>query len=318
MGQAGIKGLGFAATVVLVVVACGGSSGSEESGAQAVPLEDYWEGAAGALCERAVPCCEDLEMSVTHDECVQLFAQYFNAELAFADPAKFDYDAKRGGECIQATRRANGQAGCDFDAPVEDESAEACERIFVGKVEPGDRCNSSFECAATAGQNAFCEPEGDGSGRCVAGYRAGAGDDCVWSCVEGSDGTITCYPYGNVRESSVRGECYASDGLYCADGTCRATVAIGGACSSSEACEQGGFCAGDECARRGDAGAVCGSDTECQEGLFCQSEECVPLADDGEPCVYSYECDSDWCKDGECQPNTTSAAILCGAIVGER
>jgi hypothetical protein len=159
-------------------------------------------------------------------------------------------------------KNAAGTCGLATPAP------SACQEMFIGKLEPGEECRTSMECAAPPGGNAGCEADVDDVDRCVQMIRGRAGEDCAWTCTESSS-NVVCF-HDRFETSFVEGECYTNDGLYC-DGVCKTQASIGEACTQSEGCQEGAYCHPElwTCETRSDAGEHCSTWDACAEGLYC-------------------------------------------------
>lgn len=294
-----------------------------------VPVQEYGTALARLFCPQITPCCaERLGSTVSNTDCVTAMAEVFSSSLEGADPANYSYDADLAGDCVATVEPLYQRLECGFsDAGVDVDPAieEACSRIFTGKLEPGQPCNSSVECAAGPGDSVSCDELELGSELtvCTVDKRALLGDDCRWTCTESPEAGTTCWgsSIATQERTAVSGECYTNDGLYCSsDGSCAQQAALGEACGDDAGCTEG-YCGEGVCQAPGASGADCVTDTWCREPYYCSPiGSCEPRLADGASCGSSNECSNGRCVSGTCGSEADSdelgLALLCG-IIGE-
>lgn len=233
-----------------------------------------------AICHFAYACCNATERDAfigtsgfrNEGDCVeQLLAEQGSCGNALAvheatQQGRFEYDSALAERCEKPLMDAANS--CNADAVLGDalKEAEECEgkgggnfAYGQGKVENGDPCFASFECAEPG---SICEPaedpDGDGEilvtrvGTCKA--PAKEGEDCS---ADGSDGL--CEP-----------------GTFCDFATeeCTAFQLLGNgeACFDDDECESG-FCDDIDftvqatCSDRLADGEACFEDDDCANGL---------------------------------------------------
>jgi len=266
--------------VSAVLVACGKSEGDPDP----VSRDQLPARVAAMACEGLSGCCQRSGFMFDVAACKLERTAEIEQNLAEVDTANVDYDANAAGECLDALD-ADSSCG-EFD----DDDAEACDRIFRGKLGLGQPCTSSQECRPQAGQRVSCysdgvEPEvctlrGDG-----APSRHGKlGESCYTTCFEGDDCSGDAVPVpapgpGVPAPAPVDpAACYRADGLWCdysmASPSCARLLPLGQQCSGYESCAGKAFCASDTsvCSARRANGQRCTSDSECQSG-HCSDDD---------------------------------------------
>ena len=178
----------------------------------------------------------------------------------------------------------------------------SCATAFVGTGQSGAPCSGDFDCSS--------------SFACI-GYAPGTDGTCqALVPADGTCQTIAATPATAVDYLFAPIDSCA-DGFYCNAGTCKASTASGGTCSSDAECGNGSVCIDLACATantdgsRLPTGAYCTASADCNEGDFCKMEldcdeppapPCVPQ-DGGAPAA----------ADGVCTPSLTSSVATCDA-----
>lgn len=158
-------------------LACSDDNGS-------IPIEQLSNKLAAAACEQTFRCCDATELMdrlqifnpppTTEAECTTALATLYQGLLIDNEAltaGRLEYDAGAAADCVGAI----DGAAC----AVQLGSADACDRIFVGRVAAGGACKGSDECAG----DATCEGGGgDTFGMCVALATVGMSCDAT-SCV---------------------------------------------------------------------------------------------------------------------------------------
>jgi hypothetical protein len=278
----------------VVLVACGKS----EAGSAPVAREQLSARAAAIACEGLGSCCQRSGFTFDVASCKQERTFEIEQNIAQVDTVNVDYDATAAGECLDALE-ANSSCG-----ELEDDDAEACERIFRGKIGLGQPCNSREECRSGPGQSVSCYSE-DGVAPQVcrlvdegAPSRHGkVGEACNTTCFEGDE--CSTFPVavpvpapGMPAPVPVdAAACYRSDGLWCDFSTsapkCARLLPLGAECISYDSCAGKALCANDTrvCSAPRPNGQRCSSGNECQSG-HCSAQG--PSSDPGAPVPESY------------------------------
>jgi hypothetical protein len=173
-------------------------------------------------------------------------------------------------------------------------------------------------------------PAGGSCGLDIEGLVCSAGTECVL------DPSLcgVCTALAGTDQPCTAPELTCGAAAVCAEGVCRARLAVGAGCAGTDACVlgascEGGTCVGSQVVRLGDAcdaahrcpyltrcaggtcrltaclGGACASDVDCASGWCAPSGECSPLLSAGATCDSPLQCVSGSClEDG------------CGAIPG--
>jgi hypothetical protein len=227
------------------------------------------------------------------------------------------WDAHRAGKCVAQYRLY--AAACTFDDANLTALEAACNNVWIGSVQQGEKCVLSYECAGFAEGTAFCGVyPGAGAGHgsvCSPGSgnpHGAAGDACFWSCgMLDREKTCTGVPGG----SNNGGSCWFEDDLFCdpASITCAALAAEGQACGPQLRCAHGAWCNAGTCAAKIAVGGACMTATSdaCQDGAWCSnaSGNCEAVKADGEACGYFDQCASQRCPNGKCLPRNSIASV---------
>ena len=304
----------------------GGGGGGGGSLTQAQYVEKAGEGFAKALCRSVFECPEQSAELLfiagrypNQEACAagvisDLGGDLFGEESAGADAGRTEYDAAAASSCIAAIDSLLSGDACLVT--IQDSPNEACDRVFVGKVEAGGNCVSGDECSGDLG----CVFEtNDCFGVCTAdlcdGAECGEGEFCDFSSSEGE----SCVPKLKAGDACTFSddctleaddvECLAN-GPQTSDGVCTkyGTIAEGDFCDSdSDFCTSGLQCDfdSDECTSSGSgltlggSGDVCDlENTPCGPGFVCTDLDfvtgdgtCGTPRKAGEECYIQFECE---------------------------
>jgi hypothetical protein len=185
-----------------------------------------------------------------------------------------------GASCVRGEECA-GSAWCDYNA--DGPNAAPCRGRCTPRGLPGSSCYFDRQCDPANSGEARCDAQsGDTMGTCV---------DVRWATFVPREGE----PCGEFRTSDTllsRTPCQA--GLYCREGSCITTRALGESCSPGSPCAEGLSClltgngearACGRLVRRNRAGEPCGPETNsfgfCSEefNLECVAGACRPAGD---------------------------------------
>ncbi|HEU5076207.1 MAG TPA: hypothetical protein VFU02_18570 [Polyangiaceae bacterium] len=302
----------------------GASSGSNQASSSStgapMEVEEYSAEAASIVCEWLAPCCGGIGLSVSQADCSAALEAQISADYASADPDNYSYDAELASDCFATARDLYRDLGCDLSmAPgdVDPDVTAACDRVFTGKLEPGEPCASDIECTHGPDDSAECTQLDTDDTVCVVERRAAEGESCYWTCTEMGSGYF-CSGAGG-ETPALQGRCFTNDQLYCGDaGVCARAAALGESCVSDTGCAEG-YCLDGVCSPAGDTGDTCQLDSECAQGLYCEATACAPKKSDGAACEFSNECQSESCADSTCSDASggdIAIALLCAVASG--
>lgn len=271
-----------------------GACGKSESSAAPVSREELPRAVADLLCDSLAPCCDDAGQPFDIAACKSTWMAQISASYDELDSTRVEYDAAAAGECLAGVR---GHVQCG-EVDNDGEDVPACENILRGKVAEGQPCETSQECARSAGEDASCEyDDASLASRCKI-YRPGsqprgkAGDNCNQTCDDAGGESCTTFvsPGGPTTPSAPPAACHTSDGLYCAfdqitfSQTCAALSKAGEPCN--------------------DFGDNCGHGSVCDYN----SRLCTLPRANGQACDANELCTSEFCSNqGLCGPRTVSA-----------
>jgi hypothetical protein len=162
-------------------------------------------------------------------------------EALWRDESTVGIDDEQAALCLDALRPYADS--CD---PIADTVSDTCDSVFIGKVENGDECEDSVQCASKN-----CQTDDDGCGLCEPFLELGD------ACLDEEEGSL--------------GDCDESNGEYCDFGT--------------EKCEsyrlENEVCVVDDVEYQCDYPASCDEDSgECQgpaeNGENCDDRFCAP------------------------------------------
>lgn len=289
-----LRRLGTALTLSLTtVVACG----SDDEGLTSAQF-------AAEYCALYRPCCQAAGLPVTQQGCNTLFGFIPLQDAAAAQ------------QCLDAWKvRAQDPNFCKL---WDDPGPEVCQRAFpqgmgtgtganTGTAPPGATCDFESDCASSPRGEVSCNHSfSDNRSFCQVRVPVTLGAPCAGT-LEKNYLLITGDDSG--PELPI---CLREQGLYCEDGSCQASVANGGACSSSAGCSDG-YCASGVCTPRLPAGSSCRTEGDaCDEQSRCDltSQTCVALVPEGGPCQSGNECVTAACgSDGKCTKLDLGGAV---------
>lgn len=270
---------------------------------------------AGEACEfvspffegfsESVPCQSGLSCGLSTNTCVT------ECEADSRCNINNEFDCGEGLVCnITDNRASTGLSGnqgyCDEPFPKGKTATDPreCESgsIQMGACEGvgGDDCTSDDECRSGYCEDSVCLTVCEGD----SGGECGANEYC-----EGSSNTCRAtVALGESCQSSQDEQC--SEGL-CVNNTCQEPVGTGEDCDGQNAlCEVDDYCAftegtttsGYECVPRLASGEGCMFNRDCADGLGCFEGTCLLLEgrDVGDVCDLRFNCASQRCVDGLC------------------
>jgi hypothetical protein len=226
---------------------CGGSDGIAQKDAESEFLK--------AFCDNLVKC----EQFTTTAECIKGLDGFLSFDQLYKsiEVGKSTYDGEKFGECVDAFSAIS----CDGTKKENRESLAACRDAFKGKTAAGGMCTDSSQCA---------------SRRCRQTIATQA---CAVGVCDGDPGAAGA--------SCAMSEC--NDGLFCdsTSQTCKALLASGASCTSSDECDYGLDCLGRICKTPPKTGESC-PDGQCAlAGDICDnvSNQCARVPKLGEVCA---------------------------------
>jgi hypothetical protein len=282
---------------VLGVTACGssGEDDNDRSASGALTDGDFRAQYPALACASLETCCSAAGFDYNPSLC-QAFLTPVPTPNAVFDPVA-------AADCLETLRA--GPVDCGNSEP-----AIECEGVYVGTVAQGGACSDDAECAAPENGTATCN-----SGQCVTAIHGVEGQKCSSSCAPfGGSGQICS---GAGLDDAEQVQCWRSDGLVCAEGTCTALGGPGAECAFDDDCRDEAYCEGPACRLRAESGAMCSASVECALGTYCE-DSCKPQLPEGEPCATDEQCSSGTCA-GTCtfgDPlgglGTALLGLLCG------
>jgi hypothetical protein len=228
----------LASVLALLALGCGSSSGSNGGGG-GVPVEQFPQKYAEAICGQNFKCCDASELAgKTMSGCVSsnqsgltLFVSIINDSVA---KGRSGYSAQQMGACIASLKALS----CDDFKKQTGENQAACMAAITPKVALGGACQGDFECIG-----GVC-PDGDPGtlsgmpmdGTCVtAPVEAAIGQSCAnGPCASGycDPADSTCKALKGAGEScdpnSLAGECANTCDMNTSKCTCYAGCAVAG------------------------------------------------------------------------------------------
>lgn len=201
----------------------GGSGGTVSPGGP-ISIDTFPRAFLAALCGHIFKCCDrDIAefFGTTPQECVATLRPEFSSDFATVqnsvDAARTAFSAEKAAACVDALAESRCDAASTGAAGWE----TLCDKVFVGLLPSGARCEEEIECA---------------DGACVASASSAVttcqkppagGERCVASCAPG----FTCDPFSSrcVVLGKTGDECEfdfdcASD--FCDEGFCEAPLSF--------------------------------------------------------------------------------------------
>lgn len=293
----------FSVTLLILGGFLGCSSGTSPGpgSSSPIPLEDFPNVYADALCDNLASCCTQSGYTYDANECKATVKGFVGLFGGLVDKGTVKYDASAAGACMsQVPAYAKGCLQGSL-------ASAACDSVFVGTVPEGGACTQSSECVEPPGGGADCD-----QGKCVPEKRGVAGDACGWTCTEQGSST-SCS--GTSGDSNTR--CFTNDGLYCesTSNTCKQRIAIGGSgCDWEESCVDGAFCQSQVCTAQKAVGEACVNEDECTSSAYCD-QTCLTKKPLGASCTDDFadeECADGACEGGKCAKGSNdSLGFFC-------
>jgi len=324
------KRLGWAASCLLLVVACSGSD-TKTTPAAAAPARQAdvdhvraeLKPVLDASCSWAFKCCSAGELATqlgpaTADDCSQRLIQSATLNYAYGLSGEqvaqnllsvlnfvqfgFEYSNLTIDTAAIATCAAKLGADACNPAPPTDHcepsaapsSDDPCqlEKLFVGKLAAGADCDSTNlnECQT----GFFCRQVSGQRGVCIAkpavGDLCGRDDDC---------GEFVCdWGTGKCVSGAASGEaCSFADADHPAPGTESIRCKPGLACDTQTL-----KCTDANCA----SGGRCSQDHDCPADVHCVMNLCGPQKKAGETCYNSNDCEN-----GDCEYDQVAQKQVC-------
>ncbi len=274
--------------IALATVACGGkTSGSD---VHPVAQEDFALELAHALCDPLGDCCARASFAYDAAACVETARAYSAGVVTTKAAWGGKYDAALAGACVAAMR--DQAARCSDNGGHISARSEACAHVFVGAKQPGEPCGTTNDCALSPDGRVECAASSDGTGICQLRKRPSGGEPChvvmgsqpavVGACDKGETDAFACVGYPT--------------------SFCVATIPLGGACTSRDACVPSAFCDGATCVSRVGVGGPC-VEYGCDEVSTCKAGRCVAKLPDGAACEHWTDCAGGncfgWCSSSE-------------------
>lgn len=183
---------------------------------------------------------------------------------------------------------ADPEAVCDDGASVYCATIDACSSFYLRAVF-GDvaRCKArvKIECVSRLGANGTSLTPA-ALEACVNAVRGSQGCTFLDSPPEACKTVAGSLQNGQacaVDDQCQGRNCRLATGSTC--GACSTVSAAGGACESSNDCEEGLVCAGGVCATRGRKGDACSADKPCLSELVCNNGTCSDALEAGVSCT---------------------------------
>ncbi len=233
-----------------------------------------------AFCGAAKPCCK----GVFDDTLCRINADSLIDGLFDAHFAGVPFNPDAATACIAAAQALASKC----NPPLDELTATwaTCEAVYPGTRQPGEKCDSTLQCASVPNSLRFCH---EYTGKCEANpiqVVVGLGEAC--------DYQLDPLPLGQKNRI-----CDVRTAPYCNAKThvCDARIEDGKSCKVNPYCVEGDNCFNAVCTPGLTVGDSCSS--LCSEGSVCSSNHvCIPIASAGETCdryASNYSCST---KDG--------------------
>ena len=217
--------------------------------------------------KRRDDCCHTSPGFSLASECIRTLSHALRDKSVDLDTSAVD-------TCVSAISTAH--EGCEWVGPTNVAVPAACEGIIKGAIAEGKSCRSSLECV----EGLRCLGVGPTDvGVCRKPLPAG------YPCTLAVD-TLAALTRQD-RLDAHHPECTG----YCSQRRCQDTVALNGACKTSEACGVGRVCLGGSCVEGvlPSEGKPCAQGV-CANGLRCEAGTCQPRKISGAGCSNDTEC----------------------------
>jgi len=300
----------------------GGGGGGSDAGARgdvlsASPVSTFFADYFSAYCELSVRCggfpeqstCESYMLNNKHGAQTTLDIDYAVSHGRVIFHPEGIASCLTSISSMLCSRTAAGQADID----------DRCAPVLQGAIADGAACVTKSECVSGGCSADPCPSDGTCcQNRCTpsAAPPQPLGSDCDWSCVAGAYCDRSSVP-GTCRAQLAVGQtCTSSDdcmaGLTCAPDTgartCMAYVPDGQACSSSGAlCDDPqSYCdpVSATCTLQGKPGDACSQSSQCLPYATCVAGLCQTRPKQGEACDpdagYDALCLTGTCVQGRC------------------
>ncbi|HRI68777.1 MAG TPA: hypothetical protein PK156_31325 [Polyangium sp.] len=232
--------------------------------------------------KRRADCCSSSPGFLLTSECVRTLSHALRDKSVDLDSAAVE-------TCVSAMNTAH--EGCEWVGPTNVNVPSACEGIIRVAVAEGKTCRSSLECV----DGLRCLGVGPtDAGVCRKPLPTG------YPCTLAVDtlAALTRQDHLDVQHPECTG--------FCSQRRCQDTVALQGACKTSEACGAGRVCLGGKCVEGAlpTEGKPCAQGA-CANGLRCDAGTCHARKSAGARCSNDTECQGgcirgDGGKEGTC------------------
>lgn len=292
------------------IAACGGTS-SNGGSAPPVAAGDFASSYAHAVCDNIAACCAKEGIGYDANACFTAVQGIIQGLLVNpATAAGSVYDATAAGDCIAKVRDA--AIACNDTTSGKTDLNSACNRVYSGTKKPGESCNASTDCAASADGQVTCDHWSSSS------LDGGTSSGTLCQVRKTPTGGEPCGGIGGAPPAVV-GNCDygASDTFACdyTSHTCVPRAAVGAACTSSDSCVTTAYCSSQKCvARVGIGGACTNFGSECDATSRCDTNTklCVAKLADGAACMTSTDCTGGHCTSNKCKSSSYADPTVCG------
>jgi hypothetical protein len=299
-------------------------TGGDSKPASPVKSSDVSQELSSAYCGGIAHCCKEQGIPSDTASCKQTLEAQFRTRIDdYLSSSKLTYDAEAAGACVADYRKAM-ESCTDRDALQNVDTN--CERVFVGTVALGGKCEKTMECAPADKPNSSVDCD---DGVCVAftdepsseeSARGKLGDPCRDTCQQDDDGSMSCFASFLGSGGSMTGDvytCWIDDGLICGDkSTCIATPKLGQSCNGH--CSEGAYCADQVCVAQIESGGECESyNNVCVSTSYCDwnTSACAPKKADGEECDEDDECAGGECFLAHCRVWSVATPARCAGVL---
>lgn len=265
---------------------------SDTVDATSCSLDPDTSGTAQAIADSACTphgdCCTQIGLAFETATCVQALAPKLQQLIDAARCRGAQYDPTGVADCIAAMKAYAQSCPMNYSGglgALYELSQQACSHVLDGTQQPGEPCDSHFDCVQAQGSVTECV-----SSQCLR-------------TTYGQQGA-SCDPFAE----PLRPECNEYDGLICKNDTCEALIPIGDPCTSTIYCVPEAYCEQGTCQPRKALGEACADD--CEPLLTCVNGTCGGTL--GDPCTADSECASHQCASGKCAPRNHFVSVIAG------